>query len=445
MSQKTFFDPTAFPDVIAAKVQLLDLSLNIISGPLPSSIGNWTSLKSLLLGQNSINGTLPSTLGATSITKLDLSYNSISEPTASVIRALQQLRSLKLTATRLPGDAQLLEAVASLPYLTEAYLGNCSIGGAIPPSFGSNLSTLQTLYLNGNNLIGTIPASFGKMTNLQILDMRGNNLTGSIPLIISSFSTLQQLLLSSNNLSGCFDQPLSINNAALCQLDMTICGCDRGGCGLPACPPAFTSCVGAAPFPESVCYNGVWIVPNSVIIQGKNVSITSPTLISGDLVILNGSSTVSITPTDPTRPLLTIDGCVTFKCVLEIKLTSSALSNGVQNISLLSYGDYCNGNATQFSSYQVNTDCGTVTSSRLDYSSRSLSLVFDGYDPSACSAAAGGLTPATIGIIIGCTLGGVLIIVIIVVILAVKVEAVGNKLMPWRARRKLGGLEREEL
>jgi hypothetical protein len=400
-------------------MQKLDVGKNDISGPIPPSIGNWTALQYFSVAYNRINGTLPSTFAALAgISSLDLSYNNIAAPVSSTIRTLPLLRILNLSGTRLP-DPQLLDAIASLPGIAEVYLANCSIGGSIP-------------------------TSFSKLSGLQKLDMRGNNLTGSIPLSIASFSGLQQVLLSSNSLSGCFDQPLSITNVAQCQVDSTVCGCNRGGCGVAVCPPASTSCVGSAPFPASVCFNGVWIVPNTVIIQGRNVSIISPTSISGDLII-NGTSTVSLAPTDPTRALLTVDGCVTFNGVLEIKLTSSALSNGIRNISLLSYGDYCDGNATQFSSFQVTAECGNITSSRLDYSSRSLSLVFDGYDASSCSAAAGGLTPATIGIIIGCTLGGVLIIVIIVVILAFQVEAVGNKLMPWRARRKQGGLEHEEL
>lgn len=80
-------------------------------------------------------------------------------------------------------------------------LRSCSILGSIPLSFG-NLTNLTTLYLSNNKLNGTIPTSIGQLVQLSVLDLSHNELTGSIPLSFSSLANLSFLDLSSNRLDG---------------------------------------------------------------------------------------------------------------------------------------------------------------------------------------------------------------------------------------------------
>ncbi|KAL6652027.1 hypothetical protein ACP70R_010952 [Stipagrostis hirtigluma subsp. patula] len=56
---------------------LLDLSFNNITGQIPQALLNLNSLNFLFLGNNSLSGTLPSSIGP-SLTGLDLSYNQLS-------------------------------------------------------------------------------------------------------------------------------------------------------------------------------------------------------------------------------------------------------------------------------------------------------------------------------------------------------------------------------
>ncbi|KGN61791.1 probable LRR receptor-like serine/threonine-protein kinase At2g16250 [Cucumis sativus] len=80
-------------------------------------------------------------------------------------------------------------------------LRSCSILGSIPLSFG-NLTNLTALYLSNNKLNGTIPTSIGQLVQLSVLDLSHNELTGSIPLSFSSLANLSFLDLSSNGLDG---------------------------------------------------------------------------------------------------------------------------------------------------------------------------------------------------------------------------------------------------
>ncbi|XP_062226737.1 probable LRR receptor-like serine/threonine-protein kinase At1g56130 [Phragmites australis] len=60
-----------------ARLSLLDLSFNNITGQVPQTLLNLNSLNFLFLGNNSLSGSLPSSIGP-SLTNLDFSYNQLS-------------------------------------------------------------------------------------------------------------------------------------------------------------------------------------------------------------------------------------------------------------------------------------------------------------------------------------------------------------------------------
>ncbi|KAJ1272794.1 hypothetical protein BS78_06G228800 [Paspalum vaginatum] len=60
-----------------AKLNLLDLSFNHITGPVPQALLNLNSLNVIFLGNNSLSGSLPDYIGS-SLTALDFSYNQLS-------------------------------------------------------------------------------------------------------------------------------------------------------------------------------------------------------------------------------------------------------------------------------------------------------------------------------------------------------------------------------
>jgi len=81
--------------------------------------------------------------------------------------------------------------------------------GSIPSTI-EKLTNLKILSLYGNQLNGSIPISIGKLTSLEWLWLYSNNLTGSIPKEIGNLANLIRLDLYKNQLNGTI--PSSIGN-----------------------------------------------------------------------------------------------------------------------------------------------------------------------------------------------------------------------------------------
>jgi hypothetical protein len=108
------------------KVIQLDLKFNLLSGTIPSSLGQLNNLQDLVLPTNQLSGTIPSSLG--------------------------QLSNLR-----------------------NVYLYRNQLSGTIPDSIGQ-LYNLQHIYINSNQLSGTIPLSLGQLNNITHLFLSNNQL-----------------------------------------------------------------------------------------------------------------------------------------------------------------------------------------------------------------------------------------------------------------------------
>ena len=76
-----------------------------------------------------------------------------------------------------------------------------------------NLSNLEILYLDANQLSGTIPAALGDLTSLERLYLAFNQLSDTIPAALGDMTSLEGLYLHTNPLlSGAI--PMSLGSLA---------------------------------------------------------------------------------------------------------------------------------------------------------------------------------------------------------------------------------------
>ncbi|GMQ82247.1 MAG: hypothetical protein BMS9Abin05_1692 [Rhodothermia bacterium] len=84
--------------------------------------------------------------------------------------------------------------------VTELWLNHNNLKGSIPRVLGY-LRDLRILYMSSNKLDGQIPTELGRLANLEVLWLESNRLSGSIPKEIGDLISLEQLLLGSNQLT----------------------------------------------------------------------------------------------------------------------------------------------------------------------------------------------------------------------------------------------------
>jgi len=99
--------------------------------------------------------------------------------------------------------------IGNLTNLVKFHANANQFTGSIPVQIG-NLVNLQTLYLGVNQFTGGIPAEIGNLTNLIELSLRECGLTGSIPPQIGNLTNLIYLGLYKNQLTGSL--PAEIGN-----------------------------------------------------------------------------------------------------------------------------------------------------------------------------------------------------------------------------------------
>lgn len=193
-----------------------DIEANIITGTLPTEIGQLLNLTELLLQHQRITGTIPSEMGGMiGLTELRLDDNLLVGTLPSTLGDLSNLEIIRLDKNLLNGTLPSeLGQLTSLQVLRldgpekddvpgdgpDGNEGN-SFSSTIPTEFGRMVGAVE-LRLTENELTGEIPSELGMLTNLADLRLGVNKLTGSIPSELALLTELVDLDLYYNFLTG---------------------------------------------------------------------------------------------------------------------------------------------------------------------------------------------------------------------------------------------------
>ncbi|KAH6820617.1 hypothetical protein C2S53_014419 [Perilla frutescens var. hirtella] len=178
----------------------LDLDGNMITTPIPS-FHMCKRLINLNLASNSLEGSLPNShfKGLTVLQILDLSMNLLSGHIPHSIFHLPSLQQLSLFNNRFSGQINEFP-VANLSNRAYLRLNNNLLNGSLLP-FPLGLPAIEGLLLSGNRFSGPVPDFLFHLQSLTSLDLSKNLFTGRFRLKkIQMNSKLRTLDLSHNNL-----------------------------------------------------------------------------------------------------------------------------------------------------------------------------------------------------------------------------------------------------
>lgn len=194
--------PTTFPDHVLSFefLRVIELSNGNLTGEVPSSLGNCSSLTYLDLSFNSLKGDIPSEIGKLSmLQQLSLNSNYFEGQIPQEIGNCTQLQKLELFDNNLVGRVPI--SLAQLAFLEIFRAGGNLIDGSIPVQL-SNCTRLIILGLADTGITGPIPCSLGALKSLKTLSVYTSHLTGEIPPELGNCSSLESLFIYQNQVSG---------------------------------------------------------------------------------------------------------------------------------------------------------------------------------------------------------------------------------------------------
>ncbi|TYH68274.1 hypothetical protein ES332_D06G246900v1 [Gossypium tomentosum] len=162
-----------------SELAALDVSRNQLFGRLPQWRGSASNLEQVAMADNQLEGLIPRAICSLNLKLqfLDLSMNSLSGTLPSCFKP-GSVREVHLFKNKLQGA--LPNAFHDSCLLVTLDLSYNHLKGNIP-NWVSNLSELSYLLLRRNHFEGEIPIQLCKLDRLSLIDLSQNNLSGGIP------------------------------------------------------------------------------------------------------------------------------------------------------------------------------------------------------------------------------------------------------------------------
>jgi Leucine-rich repeat (LRR) protein len=195
---------------------LLIVNENLI-GPLPESLQNLSKMRMVSLNNASLTGSFPSWIGEWS--NLGMASFSSNMLTGSIPTSISSLTDLILFAVDDNLMTGNLDPLQGLPNLNSIFLDDNSFQDVLDDSFFKKHSSLVALDISSNELKGKVPTRLLR-TSLQILDLHSNLLT-ELPDTIPWNSSLVFLALYDNPIAGAFPNKTSSHWKELRHLDIS--------------------------------------------------------------------------------------------------------------------------------------------------------------------------------------------------------------------------------
>ncbi|GER32532.1 leucine-rich repeat receptor-like protein kinase [Striga asiatica] len=211
------------------KLKFFWMRLVNITGEIPESLGNLSSLTSLDLPLNHIEAFFVEKfeiIESLDLVEIDLSMNYLSGPIPKDIGKLKKLELFGALPNELGKHSKLIDIEVCDNLFTRKLPDNLCGGDVSDNEFSGEIPTKVSSWTNlgvfkaGNNkLSGTTPTELASLKMLTTLNLSSNNLSGSISPEFGSLHALHSLDLSNNQLSG--EIPPQLGNLTLTFLNLS--------------------------------------------------------------------------------------------------------------------------------------------------------------------------------------------------------------------------------
>jgi Leucine-rich repeat (LRR) protein len=191
-------------------LEVMWLYSNKLTGSLPTTIAQLSTLHDLNLGWNQVTGVLPSELGQmVSLNSVDLLKNQLTGMIPSELGNMLSLNYLSIGRNALTGTIP--TELGQLRLLTRVEFNENKLTGTIPPELGQLIS-VETLWFNNNQLTGSVPSELGQLPVVESVSFKENELTGTIPSELGGIGSLHDFQFAGNSLTGSVNEFLCTGN-----------------------------------------------------------------------------------------------------------------------------------------------------------------------------------------------------------------------------------------
>lgn len=153
----------------------------------------------ITLPANKLHGSIPDEIWALEdLQVLELDENAIEGSIPEGISRLSRLQTLSLSGNPLSGT--LPTSLGLLANLTRLAVSDCALTGQLPDELAN--TGLETLLLDGNGFVGTVPAAYSRLP-LEEFAIQRNMISGDLTNTICSIGTLESATADCKVLCGC--------------------------------------------------------------------------------------------------------------------------------------------------------------------------------------------------------------------------------------------------
>ncbi|KAL6200765.1 hypothetical protein ACLB2K_030546 [Fragaria x ananassa] len=202
------------------RLEVLDLSFNLLSGELPGSLSSSNNIRMVDLSSNRFHGAIPSSFfqQAKNLSRFNVTNNHFTGyiPSPICVKSSSLIRLLDFSYNNFGGN--LPRRLGNCSKLEVFRAGYNNLSGSLPEDI-YDATSLKEIAIPANSFHGGISNRIVNLPNLTILDLYLNHFSGMLPIDIGKLSKLKVLLLHSNNLEGSLP-PSLLNCTNLMELNL---------------------------------------------------------------------------------------------------------------------------------------------------------------------------------------------------------------------------------